>query len=446
MLYLSAPKTLLCLICLLGMATACVPVQPSSAGGGNYVATKTFRTEDFIYEPNIKTILFYPYSDGLTDVLDVPVVYLGDAAMKLRLEFDELGDQYYNYYFKVVHCNADWSVSALNDADIVSEYNEYVMDSYEISQNTRKPYVHYVLTVPKVKVSGNYVVMVYRNGNKEDFVLTRRFIVYDNKVTVTPNIGFSTGVEQRFKNQQIDFQVKYGAYQLINPAQTVSVVLRQNNRWDNAIYNLKPMFLREEDALLDYTFFNLENNFQGGNEFRSVDLRSVRFNGQNVARTKFNNTEAEVWLMPDVPRGRQAYAQLIDINGRFVIENYETRRGATEADYVYTNFMLKAPQMQESNVYVYGLLTDWKLDKNFMMSYDSTEQAYRVRVPLKQGFYNYEYVVVDKNSPSRRPDETYFEGSYNATENRYEILVYYRPIGARADQLIGYNLTKYWGR
>jgi len=33
----------------------------------------------------------------------------------------------------------------------------------------------------------------------------------------------------------------------------------------------------------------------------------------------------------------------------------------------------------------------------------------------------------------------YFEGSFNNTENRYDILVYYRPPGSRSDLLIGYQ-------
>lgn len=435
---------LACAIVSWGCAIACVPIAATSGStqDASYVESKHFRAENYNYEPGIRTVLFYPSTDGLTDVLDIPVLFL-NTEKKLKLEFDELGEKYYNYYFRLVHCNADWSVSGYNDIDILSDYNEFIMDNYELSLNTRKPYVHYMLTIPKVKASGNYVVMVYRNGNKEDIVLTRRFMVYDNKVTITPKIGVSSGVAERFTHQQVDFQVRYGGFQLINPQQQVSVVVRQNARWDNALYKLKPMFLREEDAMLDYSFFNLENNFKGGNEFRSVDLRSVRFNGQNVARTHFDNTAAEVWLLPDKPRNKQAYAQIIDINGRLVIENYETKRGATEADYVYTNFSFDVAAQTEGNIYVFGQLTDWKLDKNFLMTYDEAAKQYKLRVPLKQGFYNYEYVYKPNGGS---PIEEYFEGSFFATENQYEIFVYYRPIGARADQLIGYSITKYMGR
>jgi hypothetical protein len=37
------------------------------------------------------------------------------------------------------------------------------------------------------------------------------------------------------------------------------------------------------------------------------------------------------------------------------------------------------------------------------------------------------------------PDFSQTEGNYWATENAYVILVYYRPFGARADELIGYT-------
>ena len=37
------------------------------------------------------------------------------------------------------------------------------------------------------------------------------------------------------------------------------------------------------------------------------------------------------------------------------------------------------------------------------------------------------------------PTEVYFEGSHQETENQYDLLVYYRPPGTRADLLIGYQ-------
>ena len=56
------------------------------------------------------------------------------------------------------------------------------------------------------------------------------------------------------------------------------------------------------------------------------------------------------------------------------------------------------------------------------------------RLFLKQGYYNYTYIAVDKNNPLQRRD---LEGDYWETENSYTILMYYKSFTDRADQLIG---------
>ena len=58
----------------------------------------------------------------------------------------------------------------------------------------------------------------------------------------------------------------------------------QNKRDDNAIRNLKPSFIRENELDYDYS---KENVFSGGNEFRYFDIRTIRRNGENVVETKF---------------------------------------------------------------------------------------------------------------------------------------------------------------
>ena len=59
---------------------------------------------------------------------------------------------------------------------------------------------------------------------------------------------------------------------------------------------------------------------------------------------------------------------------------------------------------------------------------------YETNVLLKQGYYNYTYLLVDKNNPAVRST---VEGNYYETENVYTILVYYKPFGGRTDELIG---------
>jgi len=396
-------------------------------------------TTDHVFDPNIKTVLFYPKSDSKTSLLDFPVVYL-QKYESLQLDFDEIGDQYKNYNYKLIHCNHDWKQSILNDFEFLQDFNEFSIDQYELSNNTRTSYIHYSLNVPKVKVSGNYILKVYKNLNQEEVVLTRRFVVYDSKISINMEPKFSLDPARRFSHQQIDFTINYGKFQIYNPNEMVKVVLRQNGRWDNAYYNLKPMFLREEESLLDYHFYNNENNFPGLNEYRGFDLRSIRFAGQNVNNTTFNNTRAEAYIMPEKSRNQNTHSQWIDLNGRYVIDNFETRMGNVEADYIDTYFTLDLDAAPNGDVYIFGLLTDWEIRPEFKMEPDASGKKLKGHTKIKQGFYNYSYVLVNYGI---KPDESIYEGSYNQTENRYDIIVYFRPVGARYDQVVGYKEIDY---
>jgi hypothetical protein len=406
---------------------------------GQIQSEKQFTTLDHVYEPQIQTVQFYPVTGQSSNPLEYPVVYL-QKYESLQLEFDELGDQYKNYNFKLVHCNHDWRPSILNDFEFLQDYNEFTVDDYEISLNTRTPYLHYNLTIPKVKVSGNYVVKVYRSGNQSDLILTRRFVVYDSKISITLDPKFALDPAKRYSHQQIDFSIHYGDFQIYNPKEMIKVVLRQNGRWDNAYYDLQPMFLREEDRLLDYHFYNNENVFPGLNEYRGFDIRSLRFRGQNMENISFSNDKASADVSTDQSRNQKNLSQWIDLNGRFVIENYETRRGSVEADYVDVHFALDLKEPPDGDVYLFGMFSDWEIKPGFKMISNDLKTRFKGSVKIKQGFYNYSYVVV---KPGQRPDETFLEGSYNQTENRYDILVYFRPVGGRYDQVLGYAEIDY---
>ncbi len=388
---------------------------------------------------DIRTVQFYPADAQASNQLDLPVIFLrGEKTM--RMEFDELGSQYYNYNFKLIHCNRDWEQSILNDFEFLEGYNEFFVEDYALSLNTRTAYTHYTINVPKVKVSGNYILMVYRNQNQSEIAITRRFVVYDNNVTISLDPKFPLDPAWRFTGQQIDFKLLYGEFPLYNPVQTVDVVLRQNGRWDNAFNNLKPMFLKEDEKTMDYHFFNNENLFPGLNEYRGFDIRSFRFRGQNIAETRFDNQKAEAWVIPDKPRKQTALTQWIDANGRFVIENFETRQGAVEADYVNTYFSFETDSEVNGDIYIFGLLSNWTLNPDFRMKKIEGKNRYETMLKLKQGFYNYSYVLVN---PGMKTDETIFEGTYNQAENLYDVITYFRPIGARYDHVIGYAAVDY---
>ena len=68
------------------------------------------------------------------------------------------------------------------------------------------------------------------------------------------------------------------------------------------------------------------------------------------------------------------------------------------------------------------------------MEFNAASRLYEKELILKQGWYNYQYVV-----ESDTLSLNYLEGDHFETENEYEIFVYYKPITARSEVLIGYK-------
>lgn len=408
---------------LLLAATSCTPIAQSSVNSESN--PKVLRLSDYAYEPQIRTIQLAPEGNPT----EPAVIQLGQN--NLQLLFDDLRSDRDNYYARILHCQYDWTRSDLQDLDYLTAYNEFPINNSEFSVDTHIPYVHYWLTLPVVKLPGNYVVVVYRDGNKDDVVLSKRFIVYDNQVVFT-NSGNMVGAGSIANiNQQLNFTVNYGNITILNPLTDVHVVIRQNARWDNMAMDLRPSFVREIEKELEYRFFDESKMFRGGNEFRFFDLRSMNNPGRNVGYVARDKKPYEVYIMKDKPRTSEAYSQYNDLDGTFIIENYDYRDLAF-SNYAHVTFSLATPPI-DGDVYVTGGLSYWNLGNENKMQYDTVQGLYQTRILLKQGWYDYQYLVKSGKLPPY-----YFEGSHFETENYYEIFVYNKPFQPRADLLIGY--------
>ena len=216
-------------------------------------------------------------------------------------------------------------------------------------------------------------------------------------------------------------------------------MIRQNFRDDKMTKSLIPFMVDSYNRKLDYQFFDGENQFEGGNEFRMFDGRSTQQKLVNISKVFQGEKESVLEIYPEKSQNRMAYVALNDFNGQFIIDNYETNRGETESDYVRVSFFLKSDSLENKKVYVNGGFNDWRLDEKNLMHYVPENQAYEVFIQLKQGIYNYNYLTIDSQGIKSESD---FENTHSQTENAYEILVYHRPIGARADALVGYSLIK----
>lgn len=414
----------------------------------SYSFAQPLQTADVNYDPQIHTVLLYPAIGGdITTpgrTLNPPVIEVNNDS-PLMLEFDDLTGDFRPFRARLVHCNADWQKSVLNDIEFTYEYNDYPITEYQVSLGTKVQYYHYRFQVPKVKLPGNYILVVVDERNTRRLILSRRFSTYKNLVNVGATVQFSSSPERQFRDQQIDLALNYKGYQVISPQDDFKIVVRQNYRDDKTITNLKPTNVRGFEQVLEYRLFDLSNTIGGGNEYRFFDIRTVLSRANYVDRLVPREDKTTAFIALDQPRSMGGYIQFDDFNGRYVIDHRETGNGSTSADYIETVFTLRTPEVPDGEVYVNGGFNSWRLDDRNRMTYDPASGTYRSSILLKQGVYNYNYAIA-RQSPRPFIDESLFEGNFSQTENDYEVFVYHRPPAGRADQLVSYRKINFGRR
>ncbi|MDD5507951.1 MAG: DUF5103 domain-containing protein [Bacteroidales bacterium] len=404
---------------------------PQVSPDGDYFIESYFRYEDYIYHPSIKTVQLYRSGFELSN----PLIRL-NSDERLMCTFDDLDGDVKDYRYTVIHCGANWQASPLVYTQYLSGYEENPITEFHSSFNTVQPYTNYRFTVPsddmQLLISGNYLLKVYLAGETQP-AFTRRFMVADPRVGIDARIKRPMVVEDRESKQEIDFSIISQGYSIEDPYRSLHVVVMQNNRWDNAIQNLKPRMVI--DNTLNYNY-DRENVFDGANEYRDFDIKSLTYRSLRIKSITFENDTHQVVLWEDEPRSFRVYHSETDINGRFLVSCEDAHDIPTECDYMNVRFFLRYPQpLDNGSLYVFGTMTCNQFTREGLMTYDPVKKGYEAELYLKQGFYNYMYVFLGNNSS--RGDAAFVEGNHFETQNEYMILVYYRQPGSIYDELLG---------
>lgn len=392
------------------------------------------RYDNQVYDDRVKTVQLT--KSGTDDRYPILALNTND---QLELSFDILGNKNEYFQYTIVHCDANWNPTPLSPNEYIKGITFDNINDFKYSTNTYVKYVHYSVKVPndnmKPGIAGNYLIKVYRNFDEEDLVLTRRMMILNPAVSIEATVKPATLAQYRYTKQEVAFTVNYKGFNMPDPYRDVSVAILQNNRWDNAITGLKPLFIREN--VLDYNYYD-QTLFNGGNEFRFFDTRSLRQFSQNV-RTKTLDTVYHCYLQYEESRGSKQYFNYLDYNGKRVIDNKDGQNPPIDGDYAWMTFYLLNMTQLDQDVYVYGEFTDWRLLPEFKMMYNKNRSRYELDVLLKQGRYEYKYATANEAGNS---DEMTFEGSHAQTENEYIILIYHKHIQYKYDELVGTRIVK----
>ena len=400
---------------------------------------KTLAQRNEIYNDRIASLQVVAGENWLLP----PIIKLHSMsdANYIHISFDDLTHVYHRYTYTIEHCESDWTVSdELFSSDYVEGFAEgNTIDDIEESLNTNILYNHYSLTIPnnycRLKLSGNYKVTVYDDNADREPMFTACFMVVEPQMGVSLEVTTNTDIDINNSHQQVNMIVNYNGMTINNPRDQIKTVVTQNQRWDNCKINAVPQYIMHDGLRWEH---NKELIFDAGNEYHKYEILDVHHPTMGIDYLEWDGENYNVYPFSSKERLNYIYDE--DANGAFYIRNSDNIENDRTSEYVLVHYTLYCPQKVSGDVYIDGVWTNNRFLPKYKMEYNEEKGCYEAVVMQKQGYYSYQYIMLDERGVSRIMPT---EGSYYQTENSYQAYVYYKGQGERYDRLVGYQNVQY---
>ena len=373
------------------------------------------------------------------DWLSLPIITLNSNDF-VNISFDDLTHEYHRYCYKIEHCEADWQTSsALFESDYIDGFaSGNTIDDVQESTNTVQLYTHYNISFPnskcRPKISGNYRVTIYDENDEKHVVCRAYFMIVEPSMAVHLNVTTNTDIDINGKHQQVEMAVDYGNNIVSNPQTQIKTVVMQNSRWDNAVINAHPQYIKANGLQWIHC---KDFIFDGGNEYRKFETLDITHTTMGLESINWDGHNYHAWIWTDEPRPSYIYDK--DANGAFLIRNSDNIDNDVNSDYIITHFRLKSPQTADP-IYINGFFTNDRFLPQYEMKWNEKNQQYEGELLLKQGYYSYQYLMM---KPEGKLKPVPSEGNFFQTENTYQALIYFKANGDRTDRLVGYTFGKW---
>ncbi|TAE12106.1 MAG: DUF5103 domain-containing protein [Bacteroidetes bacterium] len=391
------------------------------------------RYAGFIASNTVRTTQLFPVNNQTA----YPIITLGET-QALELHFDDIDRTYKNYFYCFELMDANWQPAQLSTFDYIQGFQQNRITQYRASSIAKTPYFHYQATLPErnmtITKSGNYVVKVFLNGDTSQVAFTKKFLVVEPIANIWAQVKQPFSPDKFRTHQKVELRVDKLSLNIINPMQQLNLTILQNYRWDNALRNIQPTFIRGSSME-----FNAEMDclFPAGKEYRWLDLRSFRFQSERMASVNMNTIPFEVSAKPDAERQGQRYLFWIDRNGFEEITTTDNVNPWWQGDYadvLFTYVPKGNIPLPGKDVYLAAQFTAYQYNENSKLAYNPTKGVYEGHFFLKQGYYTYQFATKDQQTKQVSVQDT--EGNYWETENDYTVLLYFRDIAGRYDRLV----------
>ncbi|MEE2604558.1 MAG: type IX secretion system plug protein domain-containing protein [Bacteroidota bacterium] len=361
-------------------------------------------------EKNIKSI-------ELFDLKSAKKKLIFDITDDIVLSFDHLTSTAHNFYVKIEHNDYNWNKSTIRKNEYLNGYDDVRIKNYQNSYNTIQDYINYQFNLSnnefKIKKSGNYNIVVNDNyGNtvfNKKIIITRKSSTGIIEVTRTDNLNYTNSSHQlKVTIPCINCQINSNQYDYV-------MVIYKNNDLTNPLVLYKPDYALSENFIYDNLIFD------AGSEYLNFDNSKVLNSSSEIMEVRISESY-ETILYPDVLDNK--YSKEDDLNGIFKTYS-NTNNPRNESEYSLVHFKLSSKNLNinplKNDVFIVGDFNRYQISDRFKLNFN--EKYFEKKILLKQGFYNYKYVINDSKNDIR---------NFWQTENSYTAILYEK------DRLDGY--------
>jgi hypothetical protein len=343
----------------------------------------------------------------------------------IQFEFDVFTSPDEDLYYSIFHCDPFWNTDDSNPSDVIQGFTSQRVSFPENSIHTTATFDHYRFELPNTMTkfiqSGNYYVVVHEGSEytESSARIGFRLVVYvegDHGLNAELNIKRASTIQHLQSHQEVDFSISLANTPVYDMNKVIPVIL-QNGRWESGKTNFQPTYVAPNNVLV-YDYSNGENEFPGGGEWEAFETKDLRVNGYNVQNNIRVGNENHIYLYPSQNEMNLAYTSRSDLNGASLISSEIYEDDDLTSDYTYVHFELNSPEL--SNKVFLECGNEWNAPA--LCEYSEIKKAYQTTMYLKQGVYNYRFRIEPSNSSE---EINLAEGNHSATENNYQLLVYY---------------------
>lgn len=326
---------------------------------------------------------------------------------KITVVFDELNNKSRSFYYKIEHFNFNWELSKIRKSEYLDGFDNIRITNYYKSYNTLQPYIHYQFQIQnknlQLKKSGNYKVIVTDREGRN--VFSRKFILIKNSLNGTIEISKMRDINFQNSHQKLKVNIPCNNCNFNNNTFQYKLIVFKN-------YNLNDFRLINRPTFKLSNSFIYDNiNFTGGVEYLNFDNSNILSTNIEVSKTYSRDnyiTELRIDKVPEI------YVYEPDINGTYIIKN-NNKNWFTESEYSKVIFSIQAQNINDYPLYIVGSFNNYEKNENSRLK--KLKDKYQIELYLKQGFYNYKYLIKKNNM-------NYDINSFWQTENIYTAILY----------------------